>query len=99
MVRPAQRPIPELGRSQVVRQWILIPPFPGSNPGAPASHSRVPAVCTVNCGKHRAGGLRGKSADPNDDRNGAAVLTTTLWHACIATRGETICYGSSLQGC
>jgi hypothetical protein len=28
-----------LGRSQVVRQRILIPPFPGSSPGAPANQS------------------------------------------------------------
>jgi hypothetical protein len=33
--RPKQ-PRGALGRSQVVRQRILIPPSPGSNPGAPA---------------------------------------------------------------
>ena len=30
-----------MGRSQVVRQRILIPPFPGSSPGAPASKSLI----------------------------------------------------------
>jgi hypothetical protein len=30
-----------LGRSQVVRQRILIPPSPGSNPGAPANQSVI----------------------------------------------------------
>jgi hypothetical protein len=34
-----------LGRSQVVRHRILIPAFPGSNPGAPANHSGRQSSC------------------------------------------------------
>src|SRR5450759_3726210 len=38
VLRPARLfPGEVLGRSQVVRQRILIPPSPGSNPGAPAN--------------------------------------------------------------
>src|SRR5687767_13749732 len=33
-----QRATSMLGRSQVVRQWILIPPYGLSNPPAPANH-------------------------------------------------------------
>src|ERR1700742_4383097 len=45
-----------MGRSQVVRQRILIPPFPGSSPGAPASKFNSlghEATRHINSGKHR----------------------------------------------
>src|SRR5262245_3277194 len=54
MVLPANRPT-LMGRSQVVRHRILIPAFPGSNPGAPASqahrvsvgHVRLAEICAT----------------------------------------------------
>ena len=43
---------PQLGRSQVVRQRLLVPPCAGSNPAAPATQSvlcrAVPAMCGIS---------------------------------------------------
>jgi hypothetical protein len=42
---------PALGRSQVVRHRILIPAFPGSNPGAPASQCGLQSLARRTCEK------------------------------------------------
>src|SRR4051794_28427700 len=52
-------PATALGRSQVVRQRILIPPSPGSNPGAPASQSGLSIFrVTVRKEAHNYGAFR-----------------------------------------
>ena len=36
-----------MGRGQAVRHWILIPAFPGSNPGGPANPFNDSQPCTL----------------------------------------------------
>jgi hypothetical protein len=57
-----------MGRSQVVRQRILIPPFPGSSPGAPARQSGLcrcdfrPRLVRISFAGSDAGGERAAAA-------------------------------------
>jgi hypothetical protein len=70
-----------LGRSQAVRQRILIPPFGGSIPPAPASHFAVRAISSQAVGRfpHIEGGTWSQPS-PFDERDSKSVswIASTL---------------------
>jgi hypothetical protein len=74
--RSARCPRNVLGCRQVVRQRILIPPFPGSNPGTPAINFKHLTMTQLMQGVHEPRG----PPSPNSSRP-VAAMTQGLAHS------------------